>query len=198
MVSRRALLGLGAVALGSVAAACSRATRGPDQATSSAETSPTGSRTGTSSLGSSRPAARPTARAPAVEIAHGTRTRMEVALTFHGAGDPQIARDLLAIFAAHAAKVTVLAVGSWLAANPSIAREILTGGHDVGNHTYNHLDIDSLDAASARAGDRALSRRAADAGRLRRGLLPTLPDAARHDAGAAACRRRRVSGVLVV
>ena len=92
----------------------------------------------------------PAATAHAVEIEHGSRTRPEVALTFHGAGDPHIARQLLAIFAAHQAKVTVLAVGTWLAANPRIAREIVAGGHELGNHTYNHLDIDCLDAAAAR------------------------------------------------
>ncbi len=45
----------------------------------------------------------------------------------------------------------MLAVGTWLADNPGIAREIVAGGHELGNHTYSHLDIDSLDPASARA-----------------------------------------------
>lgn len=85
-----------------------------------------------------------------MEYAHGPRTRKEVALTFHGAGDPAIARDLLSIFAAHRAKVTVLGVGNWLAANHGIARQIVSMEHELGNHTYRHLDIDSLDAASAR------------------------------------------------
>jgi peptidoglycan/xylan/chitin deacetylase (PgdA/CDA1 family) len=74
---------------------------------------------------------------------------MEVALTFHGAGDPQIARQLLAIFAANHAKVTVFAVGTWLAADPRIAGEIVAAGHELGNHTYSHLDIDSLPEAAA-------------------------------------------------
>jgi peptidoglycan/xylan/chitin deacetylase (PgdA/CDA1 family) len=74
---------------------------------------------------------------------------MEVALTFHGAGDPQIARQLLAIFAANHAKVTVFAVGTWLAADPQIAGEIVAAGHELGNHTYSHLDIDSLSEAAA-------------------------------------------------
>lgn len=84
-------------------------------------------------------------------MASGPATRPEIALTFHGAGDPAIARELLAIFAAHRASITVLAVGSWLAANPQLGAEIVAAGHELGNHTYNHLDIDNLDAASARA-----------------------------------------------
>ena len=47
--------------------------------------------------------------------------------------------------------MTVMGVGTWLAANPVLAREIVHGGHELGNHTYRHLDIDNLDAASALA-----------------------------------------------
>jgi peptidoglycan/xylan/chitin deacetylase (PgdA/CDA1 family) len=83
-------------------------------------------------------------------VSHGPRSRREVALTFHGAGDPGLARELLAIFATHRAAVTVMAVGTWLEQYPSMAREIVKGGHELGNHTYRHLDIDSLDEATAR------------------------------------------------
>ena len=33
-------------------------------------------------------------------------------------------------------------------ANPSIARQILAGGHTLGNHTYTHPDLGSLNAAA--------------------------------------------------
>ncbi|HEY2043436.1 MAG TPA: polysaccharide deacetylase family protein [Jatrophihabitans sp.] len=82
---------------------------------------------------------------------HGPRTRQEVALTFHGAGDVGIARQLLAVLAAHRASVTVLAVGTWLAANPQMGREIVDAGHELGNHTYTHPGLDGLPAAAARA-----------------------------------------------
>ena len=75
---------------------------------------------------------------PAREFAHGSRSRAQVALTFQGAGHPGIARELLAIFAEHRAKVTVMAVGTWLAANPQIAQEIAAAGHELGNHSYTH------------------------------------------------------------
>ena len=81
---------------------------------------------------------------------HGSRHSDMVALTFHGAGDPAIAHDLLDVFAAHHAKVTVLAVGTWLASYPDMARKIVSGGHELGNHTYRHLDIDSLPEHQAR------------------------------------------------
>jgi peptidoglycan/xylan/chitin deacetylase (PgdA/CDA1 family) len=87
----------------------------------------------------------------AEQVSHGPRTTNGVALTFHGAGDPGIARELLAIFAAHDARVTVLAVGTWLESYPGLGREIVRAGHELGNHTYRHLDIDSLDEATARS-----------------------------------------------
>jgi peptidoglycan/xylan/chitin deacetylase (PgdA/CDA1 family) len=49
------------------------------------------------------------------------------------------------------ARVTVLAVGTWLEQYPQIARRILGGGHDLGNHTMHHLDIAAMDASGAAA-----------------------------------------------
>jgi len=43
-----------------------------------------------------------------------------------------------------------MAVGTWLEQYPDLAPAIAKGGHELGNHTYRHLDIDSLDAATAR------------------------------------------------
>ncbi len=85
-----------------------------------------------------------------MQISHGPRSGHAVALTFHGAGDAGIARELLAIFASHQARVTVMAVGTWLEQYPALAPAIVKDGHELGNHTYRHLDIDSLDAAAAR------------------------------------------------
>jgi peptidoglycan/xylan/chitin deacetylase (PgdA/CDA1 family) len=49
------------------------------------------------------------------------------------------------------ARVTVLAVGTWLRQYPLMAQRILSGGHDLGNHTMHHLDIKSMDASGAYA-----------------------------------------------
>ncbi|MEV4947180.1 polysaccharide deacetylase family protein [Streptomyces sp. NPDC053755] len=78
------------------------------------------------------------------EIANGPRDRPRVALTFHGQGDPGIARALLTEAEKAGARVTVLAVGSWLDQHPGLARRVLDGGHDLGNHTQRHLDINAM------------------------------------------------------
>ncbi|MGQ4386064.1 polysaccharide deacetylase family protein [Streptomyces sp. SAS_270] len=94
-----------------------------------------------------------------VEIAHGPRTRPRVALTFHGQGDPGIARTLLSEAEKAGARVTVLAVGNWLDEHPDVARRILDGGHDLGNHTLRHLDINAMSETDADAEIRGCAER---------------------------------------
>ncbi len=102
-----------------------------------------------------RPSAPPPAPGPRrfpglpAQIEHGPRNKPRVALTFHGQGDPRIARQLLTQAEKAGARVTVLAVGSWLDRYPELARRILDGGHELGNHTLRHLDINQLSEAEA-------------------------------------------------
>jgi peptidoglycan/xylan/chitin deacetylase (PgdA/CDA1 family) len=81
---------------------------------------------------------------PAVEIVHGPASATGVALTFHGAGEVALATQLLAELEAAGARATVLAVGQWLDQEPTIAKRILDGGHELGNHTYRHLTMPPL------------------------------------------------------
>jgi len=94
----------------------------------------------------SKPAVSPTHApdAPAIEIVRGPSTGNGVALTFHGAGDPKLAEQLLAEVESAGGRVTVLAVGTWLEQQPQLAARILGHGHDLGNHTYRHLTMPRL------------------------------------------------------
>ncbi|NUK16576.1 polysaccharide deacetylase family protein, partial [Streptomyces lunaelactis] len=85
------------------------------------------------------------------EIVHGPRDRDRVALTFHGQGDPATARAVLTEAERAGARITVLAVGSWLDEHPDLARRILDGGHDLGNHTQRHLGISQMSETDASA-----------------------------------------------
>ncbi|WUH93817.1 polysaccharide deacetylase family protein [Streptomyces sp. NBC_00433] len=85
------------------------------------------------------------------QIEHGPRTRPQLALTFHGQGDPDEAEALLAAAERGGARITVLAVGDWLDAYPKLAARVLAGGHELGNHTQTHGDIGAMDAAAATA-----------------------------------------------
>jgi peptidoglycan/xylan/chitin deacetylase (PgdA/CDA1 family) len=144
---RRDLLRLAALgAAGSLAAACAAGTAHPRPGAAP-------------STGGTAPGA-PTAAADAktlprlaaglpFEIRSGPRTRSAVALTFHGQGDPGIATALLAEAARADARITVMAVGSWLDEQPAMAHRILDGGHELGNHTQNHLALSSMGADAA-------------------------------------------------
>jgi peptidoglycan/xylan/chitin deacetylase (PgdA/CDA1 family) len=151
---RRAVLAAGAAGLAAVAG-CGDGSGRPPAAAPPATSAAPASRTSPSP-----PPARPTSSPPAgptrppgepaVEIVHGPRDRPEVALTFHGAGDPGLATSVLATLERAGARVTVLAVGTWLAANPQLARRIVGAGHELGNHTWTHPVLDDLGAAAAR------------------------------------------------
>lgn len=85
------------------------------------------------------------------QIEHGPRDRPRLALTFHGQGEPALATALLAEAEKAGARLTVLAVGSWLDAYPRLARRVLDGGHELGNHTQTHRDIGAMAEAEATA-----------------------------------------------
>lgn len=135
-VSRRALL---AAACALPVAACARAVQQKSVAAKAGPTA-TPSRTGRGT---------PNAVPLRPEIGSGPRTARAVALTFHGAGDPALATALLAEAERAGARLTVLAVGNWLDAEPQLAQRILRGGHDLGNHTYTHPPLTALDGAAA-------------------------------------------------
>ncbi|MGN6611302.1 MAG: polysaccharide deacetylase family protein [Angustibacter sp.] len=142
-----AVAGLGAEAL----AACTEPSAPPERA-GAASTDP--GATPAPSPSTPTATASPTATATRVDhsdLVHGPRTTAAVALTFHGAGDPKLTRQVLAEARAAGAHLTVLAVGSWLDANPELAKAILDGGHELGNHTWAHLPMRRLSAAKARS-----------------------------------------------
>ncbi|TCO48009.1 polysaccharide deacetylase family protein [Actinocrispum wychmicini] len=126
-------LGLGAAAL----AACSA----PPETRPTPPVPTSASSTTTLPPSSTLSSAAKPAGGPATELVRAASGRPEVALTFHGAGDVGIARQVLAALAQHNAHVTVLAVGTWLQDSPDAARMVLDGGHELGNHTWSHPNL---------------------------------------------------------
>lgn len=148
MLSRRALLAAAATGL---LAACTQ--QRTDRSLGSAA-APVGGATpspGRSRALPDRAAAVPQPRGPAPEVDHGPRDRPQVALTFHGAGDPSLAVAVLDTAEQAGVHLTVLAVGSWLAAHPQLAARVLRGGHELGNHTMTHPVLRRLDASAISA-----------------------------------------------
>ncbi|MFC9327667.1 polysaccharide deacetylase family protein [Kitasatospora sp. NPDC057015] len=97
----------------------------------------------------SPPVLAPLAAGTPVEVVNGPRDRRQVALTFHGAGDPRLATSLLELAEQRGVRLTVMAVGSWLDQQPQMARRVLDGGHELGNHTQNHQNISAMSPEQA-------------------------------------------------
>lgn len=149
--SRRGLLAAAAV-LG--VAACAREQPSADSASTSAPTP--ASTLPPPPPPSPAPSPSPSSRAaagPAVEIAAGPTTSQQVALTFHGAGDPALALALLDAAEAGGARITVFAVGTWLTAagTDRVLQRLQDGGHELANHTYTHPALRRLSPAATLA-----------------------------------------------
>ena len=177
-MSRRAVLGF--AVLGALAACSSDSSRTDiDQATAPASTPTSATPTSATPAATPTPAASPTvpavvptpevrppngsalvnppaalappANGPAAEFVRSTTATTTVGLTFHGGGDLGTARAVLKILADRGATCSVMAIGVWLQANPQMAAEIITPGHDLGNHTWSHpANYTSLAATATR------------------------------------------------
>lgn len=101
---------------------------------------PGSSTTATASTTSATTAAPTTSQVngPAQFVRNGDRGKLQVALTFHGAGEPALTDAMLAVLRKASTPVTVFAVGQWLDENPSVAARLIADGHELANHTYTH------------------------------------------------------------
>ncbi len=160
---RRTVLLGGAAAALALTSACSSsgpATPSPGQTPSPAKTpvlsatTPTGiTSTGTTPTGTTPPASTAPPTGPALEVVNGPRAGAAVALTFHGFGDPALTLALLDAAESRGAHVTVLGVGTWLADSKTapVLERLKAGGHELGNHTYDHPSLRRLGPAATLA-----------------------------------------------
>ncbi len=64
-----------------------------------------------------------------------------VALTFDDGPDPRWTPKILAVLRRHRARATFFVLGSKVAAHPALTRRIVAEGHEIGSHTYTHVDL---------------------------------------------------------
>jgi peptidoglycan/xylan/chitin deacetylase (PgdA/CDA1 family) len=82
-----------------------------------------------------------------VQVVRAAGSKPQVALTFHGAGSLSITQAILAALAAAKAKATIMAVGTWVSQTPDGIRMVRDGGHEIGNHTWSHGDMASMETS---------------------------------------------------
>jgi peptidoglycan/xylan/chitin deacetylase (PgdA/CDA1 family) len=80
-------------------------------------------------------------RAATLEVERGLRGRHQIALTFDACGEADCFQELLGDLEHAHVRSTFFVTGDWAERNPECAREIIQHGHEVGNHTWHHLDL---------------------------------------------------------
>jgi peptidoglycan/xylan/chitin deacetylase (PgdA/CDA1 family) len=75
------------------------------------------------------------------EIIRGPRGKSQIALTFDAGAEAECFTDLIAALESAHVHSTFFITGKWAEQNKDCAAEITKRGHEVGNHTWNHLDL---------------------------------------------------------
>jgi len=83
---------------------------------------------------------------PVVQL---TPPRPWIALTFDDGPHPKMTERLLAVLEEQHVPATFFVVGKMAERYPYLVQEISAGGHEVSNHTYNHLHFASLSPQDA-------------------------------------------------
>lgn len=77
-------------------------------------------------------------------LMHGSRSKRQIAITFDDGPHPQYTKKILAILNAYDVKATFFLVGEMAERHPDLVKLEFTGGHDIGNHTYHHVNLTKI------------------------------------------------------
>jgi peptidoglycan/xylan/chitin deacetylase (PgdA/CDA1 family) len=75
------------------------------------------------------------------KLMHGNPETKAVALTFDDGPHPQYTPQLLAVLGKYKVKATFFVVGKMVEQYPDLVRAEDAAGHQVGNHTYHHVNL---------------------------------------------------------
>lgn len=77
----------------------------------------------------------------AIEIERGPRGKSQIALTFDAGANAECFEDLIAALEKARVHSTFFITGNWAQRNMDCAKAITKHGHEIGNHTWNHLAL---------------------------------------------------------
>jgi len=89
----------------------------------------------------------PRRRPRSVVFFRARTTKRIVALTFDDGPDPRWTPRVLELLHEHRAHATFFLIGRNAQAHPELVHDELAEGHEVGNHTYDHPDLETLTPA---------------------------------------------------
>ncbi len=75
------------------------------------------------------------------KLIRGDKTRPQVALTFDDGPHPDYTPRLLEVLKQHNVKATFFVVGELAEQHPDLIKAEMAAGHEVGNHTYHHVNL---------------------------------------------------------
>ena len=76
-----------------------------------------------------------------LKIMSGDPAQKEVALTFDDGPHPKFTPQILAVLKKYDVKATFFVVGKMAERYPQLVKAEAAAGHDVGNHTYDHVNL---------------------------------------------------------
>ena len=75
------------------------------------------------------------------EVQRGPRGKSEIAITFDAGANAECFDDLITALEKTRVPSTFFITGNWAQRNRDCARAITKHGHEIGNHTWNHLNL---------------------------------------------------------
>jgi probable sporulation protein (polysaccharide deacetylase family) len=87
---------------------------------------------------------------PPAPLYRGHPDKPMVSFIINVAWGNEFLSDMLATLKKHQVKASFFLEGNWVKNNPDLAKMIASAGHEIGNHSYSHPNMERLAAAEAR------------------------------------------------
>jgi peptidoglycan/xylan/chitin deacetylase (PgdA/CDA1 family) len=81
---------------------------------------------------------------PAIIFSRGDIYSRQIALTYDCGSESSYAGEILDILNNHGVRATFFVTGEWAENNAEISRRIVSEGHEIGSHSYDHTDLTQL------------------------------------------------------
>ncbi|HEX9063177.1 MAG TPA: polysaccharide deacetylase family protein [Clostridia bacterium] len=81
---------------------------------------------------------------PSVLISKGFKDDKMISLTFDAGENAENTETILDVLKRYDVKTTMFLTGIWVEKFPGFAKRIISDGHEIANHSYNHLDLTKL------------------------------------------------------